>query len=117
MGGLEEQHRVIEWGGLAGSSGQDRAAGWGAQALGGGCRGALAGQGPSVALMSPPDPLGDHSPSPTFFFQEPRTPGTASWSRLMASLWGMGKELRDLGERDLGRGRSSEKCGGQRAMG
>lgn len=26
------------------------------------------------------------SPSPTFFFQEPRTPGTASWSRLMASL-------------------------------
>lgn len=38
---------------------------------------------------SPPEAMG---PSPTFFFQEPRMPGTASWSRLMASLCGRRRE-------------------------
>lgn len=47
-------------------------------------------------------------PSPTFFFQEPRTPGTASWSRLMASLCGRrGRGLRELG---------GERAGAQRRV-
>lgn len=49
------------------------------------------------------------SPSLTFFFQEPRTPGTASWSRLMASLW---REELSLEGRGLKRAKSSKKGGG-----
>ena len=43
---------------------------------------------PPPPAAAPTTPTRTTSPSPTFFFQEPRMPGTASWSRLMASLCG-----------------------------
>ena len=58
---------------------------------------------------------GTTGPSPTFFFQEPRTPGTASWSRLMASLCGRrGRGLRELGGEGAG---AHRRVNSEKAMG
>jgi hypothetical protein len=54
----------------------------------GSTRGSQGGHGapPPDLQMHSLEPYLRPQPSPTFFFHEPRTPGTASWSRLMASL-------------------------------
>ena len=71
--------------------------------------GTPAGAGPGMVRRLPPHfHPGTTGPSPTFFFQEPRTPGTTSWSRLMASLCGRrGRGLRELG---------GERAGAQRRV-